>query len=281
MRTVFTNAALAATLALAACTGTSETPVLTPDDQARASYDGIVSGANVLLLGDQLAHSATDDEVERVPVRCRGGVCYTGTALASHVGGFNVEDAELELLGERRGVSVVAERGSNDYRDIYAYGGWLDHSLFATEARELKHPGHPNHGATVVSNYSLGFSTGENPSAAEGSARWQGLMVGRDMSASPRRGQVLRGDADVTVDFGPSAIMADVEFTDIVNIETGDARNDMAWRGMTIEKGRFAMRNAPDDTISGRFYGPNEEEVGGVFERDSVAGSFGGKRTSP
>lgn len=36
--------------------------------------------------------------------------------------------------------------------------------------------------------------------------------------------------------------------------------------------------NAPDDTISGRFYGPGEEEVGGIFERDGIAGAFGGRR---
>ena len=85
----------------------------------------------------------------------------------------------------------------------------------------------------------------------------------------------------MTVEFGLSAITADVEFTDIANTETGERRDDMAWRGMPLEQGGFARRNAPDDTISGRFYGPAEEEVGGIFERDGVAGAFGGKRVTP
>ena len=105
-------------------------------------------------------------------------------------------------------------------------------------------------------------------------------MLGRDMRASPGRGQVIRGDADVTVDFAADSMTADVEFTDIVNIETGDLQDDMAWLGMAVEDGGFAERTAPDDTISGRFYGPGEEEVGGVFERDGIAGAFGGRRTS-
>ena len=49
---------------------------------------------------------------------------------------------------------------------------------------------------------------------------------------------------------------------------------------MTVEDGAFTHRDAPDDTISGRFFGPNEEEVGGVFERDGAAGAFGGRRAS-
>ena len=137
----------------------------------------------------------------------------------------------------------------------------------------------PAGGRRSFSSYSLGISTGENPSA-EGSARWEGLMLGRDLRASASRGQVIRGDADVTVEFGAAAITADVAFTDIVNIETGAAQNDMTWRGMVVEDGGFARRNAPGDSVSGRFYGPGEEEVGGVFERDGIAGAFGGRRTS-
>ena len=30
--------------------------------------------------------------------------------------------------------------------------------------------------------------------------------------------------------------------------------------------------------IKATFYGPNHEEVGGVFERDNIVGAFGAKR---
>ena len=29
-----------------------------------------------------------------------------------------------------------------------------------------------------------------------------------------------------------------------------------------------------DDGLDGRFYGPDHEEAGGVFERDGIAGAF-------
>ena len=84
----------------------------------------------------------------------------------------------------------------------------------------------------------------------------------------------------MTVEFGGAAIAADVAFTGIATIETGDPRNDMAWPGMAVENGGFARRNAPDGTISGRLYAHREEKVGGEFECDGIAGAFGGSRAA-
>ena len=272
-----------AAVALAACTHSSEAPLPpapTADELARDTYQRIVGGANRLLEGDQLGYFGSHDDLERVRVRCRADVCAAGLVRSGDPSNFNVDSVDLDLLGERRGVSLVVERVSNEYADTHVYGGWLDHSLFATESDLLKHELFPDRGATVVFNYSVGFSTGENPSAVDGSALWQGLMIGREMRASPGRGQVILGNADVTVEFGAVGVTADVEFTGIANAETGEPRGDMAWRGMAVEEGGFAEREALNDTISGRFYGPNEEEVGGVFERDGVAGVFGGRRAA-
>ncbi|MDE0390649.1 MAG: hypothetical protein OXI57_01100 [Rhodospirillales bacterium] len=284
MRKGFPNAfaALALAIALAACTHSSDSPPPppTPDEAARADYARIVSGANAILYGDQLGYVGTDDEVERVGVRCLVDVCSAAFSRFTRPNNFSVETVELELMGERRGVSLVVEEASRTHLDVHVYGGWLDHSLFGTESVLLTSAELPDQGATVVLSYSVGFSTEENPSAVEGSARWEGLMIGRDMRASDSRGQVILGDADVMLDFGTTAITADVEFTDIANVESGEAWDDMAWYGMAVEDGAFAHSDAADDTISGRFFGPGEEEVGGVFERDGIAGAFGGRRAS-
>ena len=238
MRKAIPNAlaALALAIVLAACTHSSDSPPPppTPDEVARADYARIVSSVNAILAGDRLGYVGTEDEVERVGVRCLVDVCSTGFARFTRPSGFSVETVELELLGEHRGVSLVVERGSGEYADVHVYGGWLDHGLFATETNLLTHDIFPDKGATVVASYALGFSTEENPSAAEGSARWEGLMIGRDMRASDSRGQVILGDADVTLDFGTTALTADVEFTDIANVESGGEWDDMAWRGMTV-----------------------------------------------
>ena len=277
MRTGLAISVLAGAVALAACTRTLDPP--TAEEQARERHGVIVGAANTLLMGDGLAWFATDGEVERANTTCRDDTCATGFLSLSWPSRFGIDGWELTLLRERRGVPLFRQERSGTDRDYEAYGGWLEHSLFATRLTRFADDAGSSGGASVVFGYSLGMSSGENP-GAEGSARWEGVMLGRDLRASPGRGQAVRGDADVTVAFGADAVTADVAFTGIVNIETGAAQNDMAWRGMAVEDGGFARRTAPGDTVSGRFYGPAEEEVGGVFERDGIAGAFGGRRTS-
>ena len=224
MRRGFADAwtALAATLVLAACAGSPEPPApLTADGQARSSYERIAGASNVFLMGDHLGYFGTDDAVERVDVRCLDATCTAAFERPFRSGEASVESSELDLLGERRGVHLVVEEAATDFADVHVYGGWLDHSLFATESVLLKGEIFPDQGATVVVNYAFGFSTGANPDATGGSARWEGLMLGRDMRASPGRGQVVRGEAGVTVAFKESAVAADVEFTGIANVETG------------------------------------------------------------
>lgn len=218
--------------------------------------------------------------MERVATTCEGDTRAIAILTRIHASSFSVENVEPELLREHRGVSQVREERAGSYSEVEVYGGWLEHSPFGTLQSRFTREDDPDRGATVIDSHSPGFLSGENPNAAEGSAHWEGSMLGRDMGASPSRGQVMRGDADVTVDIGATGVTADVEFTDIVSIETGALRNDRTWRGMAVEEGGFARHDAPDDTIAGRFFGPDEEEVGGVFERNGIAGAFGGRRSS-
>ena len=50
----------------------------------------------------------------------------------------------------------------------------------------------------------------------------------------------------------------------------------MNWTGIAVTGGAFAA--ASSGTIEGRFYGPDHEEVGGVFERNEILGAFGAAR---
>ena len=47
---------------------------------------------------------------------------------------------------------------------------------------------------------------------------------------------------------------------------------------MTVSDGAFGHRGGAGDRSQGRFFGPKQEEVGGVFERAGIAGAFGAKR---
>ena len=75
------------------------------------------------------------------------------------------------------------------------------------------------------------------------------------MTCAPQRGNKMRGEAGFTVELSADGVTADVEFTGTVNIETGQPERDSAWHGMAGNEDGLGGRNAPEDTISGRFYG--------------------------
>ena len=81
----------------------------------------------------------------------------------------------------------------------------------------------------------------------------------------------VQGDAVVGVDF--AAYDVDVAFTNILDLQTGTRRSPMYWDNLTMSAGTFQGAG-----IYGRFYGPNHEEVGGVFERNQISGAFGATR---
>ena len=121
MRRGFTNAsaALAVSIALAACSHSADSPPPTADELARASYEGIASGANTFLMSDHLGYFGTDDAVERVGVRCLDDICAAAFTRFFRSSEASVESAALDLLGSRRGVSLVVEAALTDNVDVH------------------------------------------------------------------------------------------------------------------------------------------------------------------
>ena len=56
-------------------------------------------------------------------------------------------------------------------------------------------------------------------------------------------------------------------------MESGETYDDMIWEAITLRDGVFETSK-----LAGRFFGPSHEEVGGVFDRNSIIGSFGATR---
>ena len=81
----------------------------------------------------------------------------------------------------------------------------------------------------------------------------------------------------LTYDFSQKTL--DVVFTGIHQALDPSAKryDNMHWNDLVVRHGRFGDGFAGCN-IEGRFYGPNHEEVGGIFERDDILGSFGARR---
>ena len=230
----------------------------------------ILEAADSLLVGDSVARGALG--VFRIQSDCTGTTCTISArsyrtqddSLAKWrrilVSKLTLTPNESTTVTEtHRGVSLNSE---GDYH------GWLDYSLFVAGL------GVP--GETYPIGSSIGYATGTNPTSVTGSATWSGVMVGVDVSAQNYRNRI-QGDADLTIaDLTDPKL--DVAFTSIIDVDSSNRqRADMTWDDVPMTSGGFAT-GSDENSIQGKFYGPNHEEVGGIFERDQIIGAFGAKR---
>ena len=183
------------------------------------------------------------------------------------------DNVELDVLQSATGVTFRQIHGHSDvplaigFRDTGSesyleYGGWLEHSMFYLTVSDADSGFHAD-------AYSLGAATGTNP--VSGSGTWIGSVIGVDTHVIGR-GRAIGGKAEINVDFADADV--DVAFTFMTyHLEGNINHPDITWDNLPLDAGEFGS-----DTIHGVFYGPNHEEVGGVFRRDGLLGAFGGSR---
>ena len=174
---------------------------------------------------------------------------------------------------------VESHPTDDGHYDRRSYAGWLTHSFFHVWTTQSTRYELTVENVLFGEAFSIGDTTGRNP--VSGSARWVGGMLGADVSeTTASRGRYVAGDARADVDFAASSVT--VSFTNIADVATGAREADMIWRDMSLREGSFGIpRSVFEDRpnfIRGSFYGPNHEEVGGVFQRRSILGAFGARR---
>ena len=204
----------------------------------------------------------------------------------------------FERLEPHRGIdratASYTQQRLNDPRSHHAFGAWAEHGFFIVETSS-----EPQGQEYTYHTYWLGDASNAAPvTAAGGSASWSGIMTGVTDGSSGDGGAFVHGDADLTVtglaDRDKASV--DVAFTDIAREDNGASLADMVWRGLPLqgrsfgtdnvrfrEGGRGYTRRASfgaqaEGSLFGYIYGPNGEEVGGLFHRDNIAGAFAAKR---
>lgn len=269
---------------------TGAQPPTFEDAKVGPELDRLAGSADALLASDVLAFA---DPMLGVGVVVRGQTTCNGDTCGSIAPslGFQINistsdleyddpEAEYQGIGTHRGVRISQGQGPTEISgyslDRYGYGGWLNHSFFVVEYAEISEGLLQD--TMLGYSYSVGEATGSNPAgAAGGGASWTGVMVGMDVSGKPfAHGSVVQGDAEITInDFADP--MVRVDFTNIHNLVSRSPYDDMTWSDLTLTNGSFEDGTGAN-SISGRFYGPDHEEVGGVFERNEILGAFGGNR---
>ena len=117
-----------------------------------------------------------------------------------------------------------------------------------------------------------GDSTGSNP--AIGSAHWSGALVG--LAYADETESEIFGDVEVTVSFGDETVLGAL-FSNVTDSD-GSRYTINPWTGVPVSAGSFEVGDPlfhDDDEdsrhIQGRFFGPDAEEVGGIFADDGVS----------
>ena len=256
---------------LTACGGGGGGPGQPFDDTA--TIRAAIGGAPLALSGTEIRNELV--EIERRADRldlsddtasCSGTGCRLPAGIL-YLSDFQLAAGSYEPVMTRHGIDVM--QGVNRITFLgrtltyQTYGGWGDHVMFAGAAD------YDNDAAVA---FTAGATTGSRPT--DGTATWRGVMVGGDWG----RAEAFQGDALLTADFGAGSV--DVAFTNIHEIETGGARNDIRFANVPFTATGFSSGARIGRFVEGSFYGPAHAEAGGVFETDggNRFGAFGARR---
>lgn len=263
----------------------------------RSTIQQLAGSANSLLLSDIVgtfknnprptSPGATQPELgffDPRPFRAEP-TCRTTTSCSVTVLGQSIPislstlqsldpDIQFSGLDSRQGVSMAEGQSHTTQQgvstSVSVLGGWLDHSFFAVQLERV------SGGLTDIEagySYSAGEASGTTP--LSGSATWSGVMVGGDNSNTANKGNRIQGDAMLTFDL--ANVDLGIAFTNIRDLDAGGLHSNMTWSDVPVTGGQFGT-GSTGDSIEGQFYGPNHEEVGGIFERNEIIGAFGANR---
>ena len=165
-------------------------------------------------------------------------------------------------------------QGDGGHLETRSYGGWMDHSMFAVRfwLRERHYEGERWLGGGGIDGIVTGSISNSNP--VTGPLIWNGVMVGRNSNIeSSLVANVIQGDATISADIAGAGMSLDIMFSNIVDLNAGRSMSNMTWNDLAVVNGTFE-----GSSIAGGFFGPQHEEVAGVFDRNQVIGAFGARR---
>ena len=258
-------------------------------DEIAAGFETVADDANTLVLSDLVYFTEVVGLPSdfRLTSQCAADRCVQTEPFFDETFEVTVEDMRAadgavgtvnpKPIGERHGVRTAHVRASDrlesgDAISLRGYGAWMEHSAFLVTSGLVEGGDFDN--STIVSSMSLGDSPSTVPGIA---ATWNGLVAGVDVSSADTAGNLVQGQARIVLEFLRGAPVVDVAFTELYDLETEESRERLSWGNVAVTADGFSDGRS----IDGRFYGPNHEEAGGVFERDDLLGAFGATKEEP
>ncbi|MYA87113.1 MAG: transferrin-binding protein-like solute binding protein [Boseongicola sp. SB0662_bin_57] len=180
------------------------------------------------------------------------------------------------------------ETASTDYT---TFGGWMQDTFFVAQINRSGVASEHGRPIGVTEDVAVfGNRTGSSPTAASlkttlsRRAHWTGAMVGVDKSIasnSPRYGRGIVGRSSLILNeiSNPSSPLT-VRLFDMIDTVEGKSYSDIVWDDVAINNdGDFRVEDGSSKVVLwGTFYGADHREAGGVFDKNSIVGSFGATR---
>ena len=272
------------------------------DDGVREAITGVADTANSYLTST-LALLITGDDDIFSESECEGLTCDPPFGDPIGIDDHDLAGNEYQAVMTYRGISFAQSRrvggeipfvGNSETTEVITYGGWLEHHFFGVQSTFDGNTEDPSQ--VALFSYTFGNASGTNPDDS-GSGTWNGVAIGVDASKRFEERRLLTADVTVSIEDFLSPTV-DVMFESIEDLRTGDPLtvsgftvDSIGWEDIDLTDGSFDRLEHgdkdPDDLsnplelrnrIAGKFYGPGHEEVGGIFEYATVAGSFGAAR---
>lgn len=166
-------------------------------------------------------------------------------------------------------------------------GDWSGTSLHVRGAMEIQ-DGEIAFGAALRNGLSQPWAFGPSPhtalednTALSGSASWSGRLLGLTPNA-----ETVAGASLLSVEL--ATLSGTVDFTGLeywsANATPGAPGTGTSWNdgdlsyGFEVRGNAFVQTGGDAGTVTGAFFGPAHEGMGGVVERDDLSAGFGGRR---
>ena len=156
-------------------------------------------------------------------------------------------------------------------------GSWAEESFHVRGDLEIP-GGEVSFGVAFRNGLAQPWASGPEPpmdlaenERLSGSAAWSGALLGITPS-----GQVVVGDSSLAVDL--ANLDGQLDFTDIEFDGGGRWGDGDLGYSVEVRGNTFTRTGGDAGEVTGAFFGPRHEGMGGVLERSDLSAGFGGKR---
>ena len=232
------------------------------------------------VIAHEIIHSLGRNHVD--PDRFPRTIMVAGSSeeLAAHILHPLDREALLAVYGH-------LEPGTAPGSIAEQLGDWSDTSLHVRGAVGIQ-DGEIAFGAALRNGLSQPWASGPSPHATledntelSGSVSWSGRLLGLTPSA-----ETVAGATDLSVEL--ATLSGTVDFTGLeywsANATPGAPGTGTTWNdgdlsyGIELRGNTFVQTGGDAGTVTGAFFGPAHEGMGGVVERDDLSAGFGGRR---